>query len=335
MRSHGNGTTSPKGRRATTSPTSISQKNAVRNKGRKLVECLLGISLPLWFTVSFQTNKPSCRISWLIASTTAVYGVLYTFLRHYNQFLQPHMSSWIVVNNSKNENSSKQLAAASEWRSRLLAIFNALVLIVSSLLCFTEWASTYVPESEGWVMTLPLQCDNEGNTECSCFVSHPNTFASLFVGYLQWDLCWLIWHRDTHPDVGSMIHHSIFIGVTHFVLSETYFRKPFAWLSLTELSTPFLHIRWILAATGNKTSGWYFWVSLGFALTFLSTRSIGYGLGLVDVWYNREAWEVVSSLWWVVAGLHLAYLLNLFWSFKVGSVLVRTIACGSKGKKSQ
>ncbi len=300
-----------------------------RGRGRKAVECLLGLSLPLLSTVKVQSNEPSCRVSWLIASTTAIYGILYAFLRHFNGFLQPSLITWVVTNPRKNETiTNKQRAAASEWRSRLLAIFNALILIVGSALCFTEWVSTYVPESEGWVKTLPLECNNPDG--CSCFVSYPVTYASLFVGYLQWDLCWLIWHRDTHPDVGAMIHHSIFIGVTQFVLSETFFRKPFAWLSLTELSTPFLHIRWILAATGNKTSSLYFWTSLGFALTFLSTRSIGYGLGLVDVWLNQASWGVISGLWWVVGGLHLAYLLNLFWSFKVGSALVRTIASSSK-----
>jgi hypothetical protein len=153
----------------------------------------------------------------------------------------------------------------------------------------------------------------------------------LFVGYLQWDLCWLIWHRDTHPDTGAIIHHSIFIGVTQFVLSDTYFRKPFAWLSLAELSTPFLHVRWFMAATGQKNNQLYFWVSLGFAITFLTTRSLGYGLGLVDLWFNKESWVVISGLWGVVAGLHLAYLLNLFWSVKVGGALLRAMS-GSNTK---
>jgi len=344
---NGNGTTSLR-------KTTSSKRPSASNKGKKLVECLFGLSLPLWYTASFQANELSCRVSFLIASTTMFYGILYTLLRHYHGFLQPSLSSWLIANaknqNSKsNDNSNSEngdsggddnqaaLNAASEWRSRLQAIFNALILIVGSVLCFTEWVSTYAPESEGWVKTLPLQCNNsiDGGGDCSCFSSHPVTYASLFVGYLQWDLCWLIWHRDTHPDVGSMIHHSIFIGVTQFVLSETYFRKPFAWLALTELSTPFLHVRWILAATGQKSNGLYFWVSLGFALTFLSTRSIGYGLGLVDVWLNRTSWGVISGLWGVVAGLHLAYVLNLFWSFKVGSALVRTISNNTTTNKGK
>jgi len=226
--------------------TTPSYKQPIASKGRKIAECLLGLSIPFWWTFSFQANEPSCRIAFLIASTTAIYGISYALLRHYNEFLQPPLSSWLVDNPNSGGNNegddvdcnNKAALVAAEWRSRLLAIANALILIVGSGLCFTEWISTYVPESEGWVKTLPLQCNITSNI-CSCFSSHPNTYASLFVGYLQWDLCWLIWHRDTHYDIGSMIHHSIFIGVTQFVLTETYFRKPFAWLSLTELSTPF------------------------------------------------------------------------------------------------
>ena len=311
---------------------------------KKLAECVLGLSLPVLSTVYFQANEPFCRRSLLILSTMTIYGILYALLRYYKGFLQPSSSSWVIAAEKKQKaktttelnylivccatKSKDNVAIAAnvaEWRSRILAITNALILIVGSGFCFTEWISTYDPPSEGWVMTLPLQCSGNEST-CSCFSSYPITFASLFVGYLQWDLCWLIWHRDTHHDVGTMIHHAIFIGVTQFVLSDTYFRKPFAWLSFTELSTPFLHFRWILAATGRKDDPFYFWSSLGFALTFLSTRTVGYGLGLIDVWRNRESWEKIPGLWGVVVGLHLAYLLNLFWSWKVGSALVRTLS---------
>ena len=152
-----------------------------------------------------------------------------------------------------------------------------------------------------------------------------------------------------------MIHHSIFISVTHFVLSETYFRKPFAWLSLAELSTPFLHVRWLLAATGRKgesksndrgsedktkatttikrEKALYQWASVGFAVTFLSTRTFGYGLGLLDLWRSHRYWKEINGLWGVVVGLHLGYALNLFWSVKVGSSLLRALVSKKQAKK--
>ena len=67
----------------------------------------------------------------------------------------------------------------SEWRARVCSTANALILIVGAVLCFSEWP--YSPAKEGWISDHTW--------------SHPVTFASIFVGYLQWDLCWVIFHQ--------------------------------------------------------------------------------------------------------------------------------------------
>lgn len=67
-------------------------------------------------------------------------------------------------------------------------------------------------------------------------------FASLFVGYLQWDVVWMLLH--SYGALDELLHHLIFISITHYVLWGRYFARPFAWLSMTELSTPFLNERW-------------------------------------------------------------------------------------------
>ena len=45
------------------------------------------------------------------------------------------------------------------------------------------------------------------NTATAWGRSHPCTFASIFVGYLHWDLCWVLWHQRASPDLGSIVHH--------------------------------------------------------------------------------------------------------------------------------
>jgi hypothetical protein len=242
----------------------------------------------------------------------------------------------------------KQNAAlASEWRSRLLAIINAIILIYGCIYCFMEWSS-YIPESEGWVVltdsldSLDSLDPAEANSFNNLRSNNPVIFyASLFLGYLQWDIIWLIYHRkdsqSTHEIVGTFIHHIIFISISQFVLCGTYFRKPFAWLSLTELSTPFLHIRWLLAATGNKDNynNLYYYISLLFAITFILTRVIGYGLGLIDIWITGyKYWYNIYGLkYGVIIGLHIGYILNLFWSIKVISALIRAITTKSENSK--
>ena len=98
---------------------------------------------------------------------------------------------------------------AAEYRSRLVGTFNAIILIVGSLLCFSEWpyAGTdgFISEHGAW--------------------GHPVTFAALFVGYLQWDVCWIIGHLYCYDDIAALVHHAIFIGITHYVLWGWYFKQ--------------------------------------------------------------------------------------------------------------
>jgi hypothetical protein len=335
------------------------------------LECILfGLSWTIYCTIQYQ-----CAIvSKLILITMLLYSISYSILRHFANHqlsLQPKLSSWVVVtsttdtdadtdattctdNNTdtaaKKQKLKKQkqnAALASEWRSRLLAIINAIILIYGCIYCFMEWSS-YIPESEGWVVltdsldSLDSLDPAEANSFNNLRSNNPVIFyASLFLGYLQWDIIWLIYHRkdsqSTHEIVGTFIHHIIFISISQFVLCGTYFRKPFAWLSLTELSTPFLHIRWLLAATGNKDNynNLYYYISLLFAITFILTRVIGYGLGLIDIWITGyKYWYNIYGLkYGVIIGLHIGYILNLFWSIKVISALIRAITTKSENSK--
>jgi len=184
-------------------------------------------------------------------------------------------------------------------------------MYLCSLLCFSEWPYS---GAEGWI-SMPGHW------------SHPVTFASIFVGYLQWDLLWCVWHLSSHKDYASVVHHLLFIASTHSVLHGSYFFKlPFAWLSFAELSTPFLNGRWFLAVLGRKEGGLYDGASLAFVLTFLLTRVLGYGIGIVHLWMQRALWlPEWRNLALPIAGVHGAYGLNLFWSTAVVKNLIKAI----------
>mmetsp|Transcript_22294 Transcript_22294/g.51068 ORF Transcript_22294/g.51068 Transcript_22294/m.51068 type:complete len:281 (-) Transcript_22294:31-873(-) len=261
-------------------------------------ECGSILVVLIWAT---SLQEPQCAM--LVAATTLIYATTYAIIRKTGLF-QP---SW----NSGPSSSGRDNAPG--WRSRVLGSVNAVLLVFGSVLCFLEWP--YDPVAEGW-------------TGPDRVWSNPVTSASLFVGYLQWDLCWLIWHRKSaaNNDPGAIIHHSIFIAVTHYVLHGYFFKRPFAWLSMAELSTPFLNARWFLAASDRKDGVPYLLVSLGFSITFLATRVVGYTLGLYDLWQSYTLWKDSGiGLHGVVLGLHMAYLLNLFWSTKVVSALQRAM----------
>mmetsp|Transcript_20913 Transcript_20913/g.47922 ORF Transcript_20913/g.47922 Transcript_20913/m.47922 type:complete len:1441 (-) Transcript_20913:534-4856(-) len=244
----------------------------------------------------FATLQQELDCYYLIGWATCGYGVMYAILKMTNA-LQPKRGVLSPV-------------LAAEWRSRLLSIANACILIVGSFLCFSEWP--YYQGNEAFI--------SDHNW------SYPVTFAALFVAYLQWDLCWCVYHHHVSRDVGALIHHSLFIAISHYVLWGWYFKKPFAWLSLTELSTPFLNLRWMLAVRDRKDTKAYKLTSFAFAITFLATRTIGYALGLIDLWRLRALWLPAKvGLYYVIAGVHAGFALNLFWSTTVASNLLKAL----------
>jgi len=282
---------------------------------RRLASCGIAASV-----LAYTTARQDRSCAAVIASTTLVYGIAYGLLK-FTGSLQPAKG---VLN----------VADVPEWRSRILATVNAVALTVGSVACFAEWP--YEPKELGWTGRASLV----GNVDGGIYSSYPETFAALFVGYLQWDVLWLLWHAvETDDrqrlDVSSILHHVLFLSITHYVLSGSYFHLPFAWLALTELSTPFLNARWCLAAAGRKADNAYFWVTIGFVLTFTATRVVGYTLGIVNMWQNVDIWRSLpetaiiaaglSGLDLVVVGVHCGYILNMFWFSKVVVGLQRMI----------
>ena len=241
---------------------------------------------------AYLVNLQIPKIAFIITSSTLLFTGLYGVLRQ-TRFLHPA--------------NKVEPHIEAEWRSRIIGTVHAIILTIGSALCFLEWRHLLEP-SHAW--HVPVRSpENE---------YHPVLFASVFVGYLQYDFLWLIYHRKKNFDAGSMIHHALYIAITHYVLHGYYFVRLFAWLSFCEVSTPFLHLRWFCAVSNKKDSKWYTIWSLLFAATFLFSRVLCYGFGLIDIWYHRSYWlPLPYGLYSVIAGVHLGYVLNLFWAVKV------------------
>jgi len=253
---------------------------------------------------SYLTSLQEPREARIIASSSLLFGTLYLLLQQTRLFHPP-------PNTNTNTNTKKhQPHIEAEWTSRIIGTIHATILSIGSIYCFIEWKhfspdayplhAWYVPLQD---LDLPIVKD----------YTIP-LLASFFVGYLQYDMIWMLLHKEKNYDAGMMVHHSLFIAITHYVLKGYYLMKPFAWLSLCELSTPFLHLRWFNAVMGKKNNWWYFFWSTLFMVTFVSVRVVGYGLGLRDLWKNYGYWETLPyGLHVVIGGLHVGYLLNVFW----------------------
>jgi hypothetical protein len=257
------------------------------------------------YLISLQIPKTAATISASTLFFTAMYGVL-----KQTRFLHP----------DKDSEPKLKHHVEAEWRSRIIGTFHGIILIIGSIACFLEWPH-YLSPSHAWHVE-----ERTPETEYN-----PVLLASIFVGYLQYDMLWLLYHRKTNFDAGSMIHHSLYIAITHYVLYGYYFVRPFAWLSFCEISTPCLHFRWFYAVRGKKDDPWYTIWSILFAATFLFSRVLCYGLGLVDIWFARDEWmKLPYGLYAVVAGVHFGYLLNLSWAAKVVAALKKHIHIHAK-----
>lgn len=242
---------------------------------------------------SFLIKLQSQRNADVITKSMATFGLMYLLLTYTGIFgpskqLKPHVEA--------------------EWRSRVVGFIHAVVLAIGSLLSFSEWP--YYPDNDGWAVTNPD------------VYYYPELFASIFVGYLQYDMIWLLKHRKENFDAATFVHHILYIAISHYVLWGRFFIIPFAWLSFGELSTLFLHLRWFLVVLDRKQSKLYSLFSKLFAVTFLFTRVFCFGLGLLNMWLHRGVWlQLPYGLHAVTVGIHLGYALNLFWGMKVASAL--------------
>lgn len=197
----------------------------------------------------------------------------------------------------------------AEWCCRQVSDIHALIMVWGAIRSFMEW--NHISLEEG-------------------FVGKP-TFAPVFycavsMGYLQWDLLWQLYHMDGYYDASSLIHHILYLAVCHYNMQGYFFCRPFAWLVFGELSTIFLNRRWFYAASDRKESMGYIVSSVMFAVTFLSIRVALYTWGFFDIWKHKSIWlELPQGIRFVVFGLHVGYVLNLFWGVKVWNALVRLI----------
>lgn len=274
---------------------------------------------------AFLTFSKEPYITQTIIVSSLSFASIYAFLKYTRLYHPPPNNS-----NTNKDSTTKEIEA--EWRSRMIGSIHAVIITIGSLLCFHEsWIKPHnnLSLSDLWKLNEVTSSVNDA----MCTVQ----FAAIFVGYLQYDLWWLLTHPNTKGkyDVSSIIHHILYIAVTHFTLSGIYFIRSFAWLSFAELSTPFLHVRWFYVILKKKESAGYLISSILFAVTFLFTRVLGYTLGLIDLWSAYPIWSSIKSssgqefnelgFYLVVIALHMGYMLNLFWSVKVVKALGRAL----------
>jgi len=167
-----------------------------------------------------------------------------------------------------------------------------------------------------------------------------------FLSWLLYDLGHIIM---SYPELGgadTVAHHLGFIAASLICGKYAILAFPFAWLTTGELSSIALNIRWFLINTGRGDSGALRQAQLLFALLFLVTRVVVYGLGLAHLAIHRDVLlsagrpgSVLAGvppplLWAVLVLLVGGYGLNLVWMRKIIRMATKPRKKeGKKGKK--
>jgi hypothetical protein len=156
------------------------------------------------------------RIRAGIALSFVIYHVLYSILRFFPHFLQPKSSQLFERKQCR--------TTPAEWRDKVLSTVNAFVQIGGGFLCYLEWPN-YQPPSTGWI---------SNDTNSDGFENKPFSFVqytgAALMGYLIWDLSWMVWHHGETPDKESMVHHVLFLLTAYYNAHGWYFSKCFAWM---------------------------------------------------------------------------------------------------------
>ncbi|KAL3143844.1 hypothetical protein ABBQ32_003667 [Trebouxia sp. C0010 RCD-2024] len=206
-----------------------------------------------------------------------------------------------------------------EWNVRIVSSIHALVLVVGAYMT--------------WQETRHLS----DFTSIFGIAWAPDFFARIFIGYLIYDMAVMVWYYKELQDPTAILHHFIFLMAAVYVVAHSIMAYPFSWLAFTEVSTPFLNIRWHLAVLGWKDGPAYLYNGLALLVSFVVSRVILYGLGLLDLLRLRHLWlqpSIPLGYKGVVALFGLGWALNVYWGRLIINAAVRAFTRADKKKHS-
>ncbi|XP_067416447.1 TLC domain-containing protein 4-like [Emydura macquarii macquarii] len=201
----------------------------------------------------------------------------------------------------------------NEWDSRCVSTLHALVV---GLFC------VYILLFDGAVNANPI-C--RSSSDSLCFQGDPHLVklnVAITCGYLLYDLLLLLRYWKTLGDSLFVCHHLVALYAYGYVLSRGVLAYFANFRLLSELSTPFVNLRWFFDAVGQPRSSWFV-LANGLAMTvvFFLVRIavIPSYYARVLAWYGTPEYArlgLAVQVAWIVPSLALE-VLNLIWMYKI------------------
>ncbi|KAM7514113.1 hypothetical protein LguiA_003696 [Lonicera macranthoides] len=142
-----------------------------------------------------------------------------------------------------------------EFCNRIVSTIHATLAVILASLCVQDWTSPVSPSAS---KSSPIQMKTIG----------------VSLSYMIYDLACCLF--DKHVKLDNSIHHLVsIVGLAAGLSYQMCGSEMVAALWVTELSSPFLHLRELLKECGYKDSDLNFAADISFAVIFTVARMIG------------------------------------------------------------
>ncbi|KAF3794790.1 Transmembrane protein [Nymphaea thermarum] len=186
-----------------------------------------------------------------------------------------------------------------DFCNRIVSVCHACLAVTLASLTVQEWSCPVCPLASP---STPLQ---------------KQTLA-VTVAYLIYDLICCMF--DDHISLDNSIHHLVsIVGLGAGLVYGICGSEMVAALWLTEISSPFLHLRELLKEIGYKDTNLNFAADLSFAVIFTTARMVG-GPYLTYVTLNADNPFLIKAM---AVGLQLV---SAFWFYKIARMVRYKVA---------
>ena len=118
-------------------------------------------------------------------------------------------------------------------------------------------------------------------------------------------------------EFGKLFHHILGIVPCFICLVTQIGSNTMLWTFFSELSTPFMSLRWMLLSAGYKGTMILKGTEILFAVTFTGSRIINIPFLLKYLWSTRNIWKPVWVFNYMLLTGIIFYGMNIFWFIKI------------------
>eukprot|EP01132_Coremiostelium_polycephalum_P005124 gene5124-6379_t len=230
-----------------------------------------------------------------------------TFLDDDTPTSYPKKKSISTPLSSKISQNTKISTPSSVISAKIMSTLNAIICTVGALKCLFL-------ENNNWT-TDPFQ----GMTPTSLFC------LRYVLGYFIYDTVFILYYRNL-LDFGTLTHHLLAISLYYLGIDSKLCHFVLISFLFTEITTPFVNLRWFLYSTNKKDHKAYIINGICLAFGFLLFRVVYVSLSVGSALFSKYHLSLVLPLhiWW---GTYLGYIiingLNLFWTILIWKGLIK------------